>query len=131
MGIHMSPKHGVNPMLVVCFFCQKDRGDLALLGRLRGDVEAPRRGVLDYEPCDECKSYMERGIILISVRDGEKGANPYRTGGWVVVTEDFVKRGLEGDALKEVLAKRVVFVPDEVWDTIKLPRGNKEAGDGT
>ena len=36
------------------FWCGKERGELALLGKLPGDAEAPKNVVLDYEPCDCC-----------------------------------------------------------------------------
>ena len=144
MSLRLSPKHGLNPMVTRCFFCNEEIG-IALLGLVKeknswgravrgSDVEAPRSGVIDREPCDTCKGYMGQGIILISVRDGEEGDNPYRTGGWVVVTEDAVTRMLqcgdgadpaqvEGNAalLADVVRRRVCFIPDEVWLIFGLP----------
>ena len=45
-GIQVSPKHGLNPTIPVCFWCGKERGEVALLGRLPGDAEAPKNVVL-------------------------------------------------------------------------------------
>jgi len=70
-SIKISPKHGVNPTIPVCFFCGKPKNEIALMGRMGGkeDIEAPRNLVLDYEPCDECKEHMSKGVALIVVSD--------------------------------------------------------------
>lgn len=119
-----SPKHGVNPSLSTCFFCGGDKNEVILAGRLPGDQESPHKAVWSMEPCDKCKGYMEQGIILISTRDGESGNNPYRTGGWCVVTEDAIRRMITPSSLVEdVLLKRIAFLDDSTWDQIGLPRG--------
>lgn len=144
MSIRISPKHGVNPAVLHCYFCNKPKNELALLGMLPGDAEAPRRLVADTEPCDECKEYMARGILLISVADGEPDRmdservawefdhrrnkqpfipNPNRTGGWSVVREEAVKRWITDQAVcDQIMKARFAFVPDEVWNAIGLPR---------
>jgi hypothetical protein len=119
-SIRLSPKHGVNPMVTHCFYCNEATG-VALLGKLKGDVEAPRAGVLDHEPCDTCAGYMEQGVILISVREGEPVDNPYRTGGWAVVTVEAVERWFDADTAGRLVSRRVVFVPDAVWTALGLP----------
>jgi len=90
-----------------CYFCNKPKGIL-LDRRLRNTFE--KEQVIDMEPCDECKKYMEQGVILIGVRDGESGDNPYRTGEWLVVTEDFIKRAVKGKLKEELLKKRMCFI---------------------
>lgn len=67
-GIQLSPKHGVNPTLLKCFWCGGDMG-LALLGKLKGDAEAPRETCLNLEPCDACKAKFKQGVQLIEVTD--------------------------------------------------------------
>lgn len=52
--IKFSPKHGLNPTIPVCFFCGQQKNEIAFMGRLAGDAEAPRNLILDYEPCDHC-----------------------------------------------------------------------------
>lgn len=56
-SIRISEKHGANPTIPICFFCGEDKNEVALLGKLSGDKEAPMRMWIngDYEPCDECK----------------------------------------------------------------------------
>lgn len=66
-GVRLSPKYGVNPTLAVCFWCGEERGDIALLGRIGGreDREAPRRSVVDFQPCDKCRASMNSGFTLM------------------------------------------------------------------
>ncbi len=125
-SIRLSEKHGVNPALMQCYFCLEDMG-VALMGRLKGDAEAPHRAVFDKKPCDKCEDHMKKGVILISVRNGameQDRDNPYRTGGWIVVTEDCIKRLFDGQAAQDVLKHRVAFVEDEAWDRVGFPRGD-------
>jgi hypothetical protein len=123
VSIVLSEKHGVNPAIAKCFLCGEDKNEILLLGKLKGDVEAPKNVVFDYEPCDKCKDYMKQGIILISV-DEEKSKNdhqnPYRTGGWVVVSDDYIKRVVDPPLRDTLLKKRVGFVPDEAWEMLGL-----------
>ena len=41
-NIILSEKHGVNSSITVCPICDKEIG-IALLGKLKGDEEAPRK----------------------------------------------------------------------------------------
>jgi hypothetical protein len=119
MSIRLSEQHGVNPMVVQCFWCGNDRGDLALLGRLPGDKEAPHLGLLDYEPCTKCKEGMTQGITLIEVvtaanKFPEIQSGLWPTGHWWVITEEAAKRVF---TLDEVLQKRKAFItPDLAVD---------------
>jgi len=89
-SLRLHPKYGANPTMPTCMFCGKERGDIALLGNnYKG--EAPKNMVVDDEPCDECKQVMEKAFMLIEVRDGESGANPYRTGYIVGIALDRAK----------------------------------------
>ena len=83
--------------------------------------------------CQECEGHMKKGIILISVKNGETGANPYRTGGWCVIKEEALRRIVNNKELADdICKKRVTFIPDEVWDKIGLPRGEaKESNEQT
>lgn len=82
--ILLSPKHGLNPSMCCCQFCGKEYG-VALLGRLKNDEEAPRR--VAHGVCDDCTKVLDqKGLLVIEVRDGESGNNPYRTGRMVGVT---------------------------------------------
>lgn len=89
-SIKLSPKHGVNPSILHCVCCGKDYG-IAMLGKLKGDMEAPRdiyQGL-----CDQCQGVIDQGgCLFIEVVDGEKGTNPERTGRLIGVSNDFKER---------------------------------------
>lgn len=146
MGIRISPTHGVNPSLDICFYCQEARG-VVLFGQFNpvralgkelaatldgppGDRKAPDKIVMNKEPCDKCKEYMKKGIILISVDESKSDdrQNPWRTGGWVVVKEEAVRSfGIKSEELLEDICKtRLAFLPDDAWDKLGLPRGPVE-----
>ena len=124
-GIRISPKHGLNPAVPVCFFCGQHKNELVIPGYISaGDPEAPRNAVWDMEPCADCAEKMKLGILLISVdpkRTTDK-RNPYRSGGWVIIKEEAFKRAFSGPIVETVLKYRWTFVEDEVWDKVGLPR---------
>lgn len=145
MGITVSAVHGVNPSLGLCFFCMEAK-EVVLLGamspqrreRLFGpghedysdtpnSAAAPRQAVYNREPCAKCAEYMKQGIILISADpDKSEDNNPWRTGGWCVVKEEFVQRLkslMQAELVDRSLECRFAFIEDQVWDSLKLPRG--------
>lgn len=122
--LKLSPKYGVNPTISACFFCGEDKG-IALMGHIhekdekgrsiRGsDVEAPRRMVFDYEPCDKCKKKMAQGITIVEV-------NP-PTGAFNVITKESferVFRDLIGeDNYKNVLKRGMMLLDSSVYKEI-------------
>ena len=90
MSITLSPKHGVNPSIIKCVVCGKDAG-IALNGKLKGDVEAPRY-VITGDLCDECKTKIDEGFAFIIECKSAKGFED-RTGRYVVIK----KEALRGD----------------------------------
>ena len=122
-SIKLSPKHGLNPTVPVCFFCGKTKNEVAILGKInKQDDEAPPHMILDYEPCDECKKHMALGITFIGVTDKpvsknqppiskDKTGEHYPTGDWCVVTEDCAKRLFTDDILNDVLRARKLCLP--------------------
>ena len=89
-SITLSPKHGVNPSLLHCICCGKEYG-VALMGKLKKDAEAPKD--LYQGLCDDCQGVVDKGgLMIIEVKDGETGNNPYRTGRIVGVSKDFKER---------------------------------------
>lgn len=123
MSIRLSEKHGVNPMLMTCFWCGENRGDIALLGKLKGDAEAPRHVVLDYEPCDQCKEKMDKGIMIAEAVEHPANENQipfykgcYPTGNWSVVKEEAVREFLRPEVWDSVLKHRACFLdPEGYW----------------
>lgn len=141
-SIKLHPEHGLNPTVVVCFWCGADHG-LALLGAAyRG--EAPRRMAMDYNPCEKCKARFEQGIVLVGVTEhGSDDRSPinakwvtkgyagsrqgswetsnygepllYPTGRYIVVSEDFVKRTFQPESVvAATLRTRQAFLDDAV-----------------
>lgn len=131
--------------LTKCFFCLEDgcillatryRQDGSPLHSLK-----PYHGkVVDMTPCSKCAEYMKQGIILITIDPAksepgwEKPApiyhkanpwsqqeeypgipNPYRAGGFIVVTEDAIRRWLanQKDLLDWCLKHRWMFIEHE------------------
>ena len=98
-GIKISPKYGVNPTIPVCFWCGKQKNEIALMGRMEGDIEAPKNMVLDYVPCEECQSHMAMGVAVLEASDhpNTEGQPPmqksvYPTSRFVVVTTECADR---------------------------------------
>lgn len=98
-GIKISPKHGLNPTIPVCFWCGKQKNEIALMGRMKDDIEAPKNMVLDYEPCEECQSHMAMGVAILEASDhpNTEGQPPmqkgvYPTSRFVVVTTECADR---------------------------------------
>lgn len=85
-SIKLSPKHGVNPSVLHCFICGKEIG-VALLGKLKGDAEAPKDISNPNELCDDCKKALETGKFVLEVKDNSED-NPERTGRYVCIKKD-------------------------------------------
>lgn len=125
-SIPISPKHGVNPCIPICFFCGQEKNEIALLGKIKGDKEAPKNVVLDYEPCENCKKSMSAGITLIGVETHPLQPNQpeiqkglYPTGSWCVVSDDFIKRNIQPEEMcNTVLQKRRCFMENEMIEII-------------
>jgi hypothetical protein len=112
-SIKLHPKHGLNPTISTCYFCGKEKNELVLLGNSYKE-QAPKNLVINKEPCNTCKDYMNKGTLLISVKDNTDHDNPYRTGKLCVITKDAAKRILNIDS-------NVAFIEDSVWERIGLP----------
>lgn len=109
------------------------------------DMGKLHQRVLDMEPCANCRALMERGIIVIVIDDSKSDRgwhipryydltpaqrragkepqmippNPYRTGHFMVVTEDFIRRVFDGVA-DQVCRARWTFMDYEAADKIGL-----------
>ena len=115
-SIRLHPQFGLNPTMPVCFFCGKDKGEIALLGAAyQGEV--PMHLCIDKEPCQECQKLMAQGVLLIAVKDGTDQDNPYRTGAQCVIKPEAAQR-----MFNNIDSSRVAFIEDAVWDKIGLPR---------
>lgn len=122
-NIKLSPKHGINPSINLCFYCGSETGVL-LLGKLKGDMEAPRFMSLNTEPCDKCKELMKVGILLIGidVNKTDDMNNPYRSGKMVVVKDNWVNKNVKDDDLKaKILRLRFTFIDSKIIEGVKNP----------
>jgi len=87
-SIRLHSKHGVAPALMFCRIFGKDTNGLALLGASadstmrklheethgqcgskEGYQEYGHNRIPDAEPCDECKSYLDNGGLIIIAQD--------------------------------------------------------------
>lgn len=95
MSIRLSEKHGVNPSIEICFFCNEAKG-IVLFGKLKNDIEAPREVLINYEPCNKCKEKFKEGVTVVEVTTAQQCKNQpsitihndeelYPTGAYVVV----------------------------------------------
>lgn len=126
-SIRLSPKHGVNPTIPICFWCGKQKNEIALLGRMnRADDEAPMTGmVLDYEPCDKCKEQFKKCVVCVEVTQypNQDGQPPmcesrYPTGRYVGITPEAATR-VFGEALNtEFDIGQMIHVEREVFDKV-------------
>lgn len=127
MSIKLSPKHGLNPTIATCFFCGKDKNELILAGKInRNDDEMPMRTIINYEPCDECKAKMDKGITLIEATTTPSSPKQmpmqngiYPTGRWCIVTESFIKSNINSEEMVNTTLKmRKAFIEPEIMEML-------------
>lgn len=133
-GIKLSPRYGVNPTIPVCFWCGKEKNEIALMGhvgdgRKHEDFEMPMHAIINYEPCEECAKAMASGFTVIEstetpnwVTNKEIQNGVYPTGKWVVLKHEAAHRifsGLDDSADK-------AFLDASVFD--KMFGGIQEVG---
>lgn len=111
MSIRISEKHGVNPSLDTCFFCGEPKA-VVMFGKLKGDAEAPRKVMLNYEPCGDCAKKMAEGITCVEVTTQANGMPPiqdelYPTGRWCVIKKEAAKAVFNNDSSKMLLEDKV------------------------
>lgn len=97
-SLRLSPKHGANPSLLICFWCEEPQG-VALLGKINEeDSEAPPQCIASYEPCDSCNKKFDEGVTFFECRrttvyEGQQSlqlenALVYPTGRYAVINAD-------------------------------------------
>lgn len=87
-GIILSKKHGVNPSMLLCSICYKEYA-VGLLGRIKGDVKAPKNVVAGI--CDDCKDKLKDNVVIRRCR-----SNGEFTGEYVFVKRDCIKEEHKG-----------------------------------
>jgi len=117
-SIPLHPEHGVNPTITQCFLCGGDKNEIAMLGA-RYKEKAPMHMCIDKEPCDQCKKYMDMGVLLICVKDNSDEENPYRTGHIAVIKLEAAK-----NIFDNIGDNRAAFIEESAWNMLNLPKGN-------
>ena len=92
--LRLHPEYGVNPTIPTCFYCGKDKNEVALLGaNYKG--QAPMHMVIDIEPCDECKAKYADYTLLIEVDARYNNVSgqhmkrkPQPTGRWCAIRKE-------------------------------------------
>jgi hypothetical protein len=118
--ITLSPKHGVNPSMEVCFVCSEDTGTILLPGKLdKADSEAPRKAMTG-NVCDRCANVMQEGVFLIEI-DPDKTTDPrqpWRTGRLVAVRDAAIIDGFDKTASDLMIKQRVAYIDIETFSII-------------
>lgn len=124
--IPLSPKHGLNPTMPICFFCGEEKGEIAILGKIdKADSEAPKHMILDYVPCKKCQEKMDLGVTLIGVTETAPdsrppiGNNMYPTGRWAVLNPEVAKDFFIPEVLDDVMKKKKCLIDDEVLQNMQ------------
>jgi hypothetical protein len=125
-----------------CFYCHEPN-EILLARRYRPngepvhDLSKYNNAVISLDPCQKCQDYMRRGVILITIDDTKSDANwqhvedggipnPWRSGGFFVVSEDFVKRVFKAPMLDLVLKVRWAFLEHVAAEQLGLFAAAKE-----
>lgn len=126
----MADNFGVALVKRRCPICSQDEDAELVMNTLltKPKAEAVRQmhgkviGMMDH-PCQQCQDYMKLGVILVTV-DKEKTTdmrNPYRTGGFFVVTDDMIRNIFRPQSIVDnILEKRVSFIEHEAAVKIGL-----------
>lgn len=138
-SIRLSSKHGVNPTIPICFWCGREKNEIALLGKLKGDKEAPRNAIINYEPCDDCAAMFEKGILVIGVTEIPPHENAlaiqrsgnvclYPTGAFFVGTEQWAMSFFDESHINSILAQKKVLMDDGFVRSV-VAQHEKEEGE--
>lgn len=93
--INLSKKYGVNPSVAHCECCGKTYGVVMFGTSWKDENGKTEKAPMDvtHGLCNECQSVIDNGgLMLIEVRDGESGNNPYRTGRIIGLSKEFKER---------------------------------------
>lgn len=133
----MSKKYGVNPTIPLCFWCGKEKNEIALLGKLPNDAEAPHFTWLvgDYEPCKACEELRKQGIDLIEVSDHPivhpkqpKWYGVYPTGHHIILKESGVRAVFKPETADRLCESRIGFMDQETYANLQnfIEKGESE-----
>jgi 2-hydroxychromene-2-carboxylate isomerase len=124
-SIRLHKEFGVNPTIPLCFWCGKERNEVAMLGAAYAK-QAPTHMVIDYIPCDACAALQAQGITVAEARRNLGSASTL-TGRWMVLTEQGIRHFVQSEAmLKAVLRARRTLVEPEAFALLLAARERSE-----
>lgn len=126
-SIILSEKHGLNPTIPLCPYCEKPKNQVAMLGEEgdklaralgRADGEMPMHCHLpgDVYPCDECLETKEDYVFLFSAERTEKGAWP--TGRFAMAKRTFLESVLNDPSVIPEEHPALIAVSEEVFASL-------------
>ena len=103
-----------------CYFCGE--ADRIVLHNKFGDVSEMHDKIIDMEPCNKCKGWMDQGIMLLGIEEakcepgwnkpkpGEQNfiPNPYRSGRLVVIREEAFDRLIENSEMEDEVKQGMI-----------------------
>lgn len=113
MELRVSKEHGLNPTVEVCWLCNKETGNLLLLGH-NGGKEADRHTATG-NVCDECNEKFKELVVALEVYEYDK---PDRTGRFMWLPREMFNVDLTGN--------NYIYMPKE--DFQQLLNRFEEAG---
>jgi hypothetical protein len=136
--IRLHPTAGMNAKLVVCGYCNRDTGEIALPGAAVKDTES-RNIVLSEWPCEKCieEAKAAGGIMAIEalpppdIRDlpPSRRLDPPKftpTWRWSAVRREFFERNFEGEKLADVLERGVCLMDRALYEQLLAAEGDGE-----
>ena len=121
-----------NKCMPICFWCTKETGKYVTLKQI-DDNPVPKKAILNYEPCDNCKELFSKGIHIIGVSEKQivedmmpiakdNDVSLYPTGSFFVANQEWVEQMLKAnnreDILEYTLEKKVLMIPEEIISKI-------------
>lgn len=130
-SIKLSKRHGLQPVIPLCFYCGKEKNQIVLLGAAgdklakslgHEDGAMPMKAFLpgDLEPCDDC---IKRGDICVAIAAMDMSL----VGAGYAKEEDIKEVIADKELLSAILKKRVMVVDQQAADKLKieLRKGDK------
>jgi len=128
--------------LTKCYFCGEGH---QIILNTRLSASAAKRVVEDFDgkvvdmtPCPKCEEMMKQGVALIVIDESkchpgwnkETLPNPYRTGHFMVVRDEAIKRIFHGEAVEFALKHRFTFVDIAAATAVGLIEAAEKAKTG-
>ena len=136
-SIRLSEKHGLNPTIPLCPYCEKPKNQVAMLGAEgdklakalgRADGEMPMHCHLpgDVYPCEDCLETKKDYVFLFSAEDTEKGPQP--AGGFAMVKRTFLESILSDPSVIPEEHPAIMAVGEQVFASFEKLKRELDSG---